>query len=86
VLSRARNLTTDRTEITGPRPAGRSNVTAILIVISSAVGLNSVQNLFPMHRHIPRRIYANPNLIAFNPQHRDSDIVSDDQGFPHSSG
>jgi len=85
VLSRARNLTTDRTEGTDPRPADRSDVNALLIVMSNAVGLNSVQNFFSVHRHIPRRVYANANLIAFDPQHRDGDIVPDDEGFTHSS-
>jgi hypothetical protein len=84
VLSRARNLTTDRTRVRVPLPADRSDVTTLLIVISDAVGLNSVQNFFSVYRHIPRRVYANANLIAFYPQHRDGDIVPDDKGFTHS--
>jgi hypothetical protein len=38
-----------------------------------------------MHRHILRRIYAKPYLIAFDTQHRHRNIIPDHHGFTDSS-
>jgi TonB family protein len=44
---------------------------------------NSVENFFPMHLHVLRRIDSNSNLIALHSHHRHGDILANHQRFAY---
>jgi len=45
----------------------------------------AVENLLAMHGYLFRCLHANANLIAFDPEHGNSDIVAYHQGLTHSA-
>src|SRR3546814_15443883 len=38
-----------------------------------------------MNSDVTRRLYTDSHLVAFDPEHRDDDIIADHHGFTHTS-
>jgi len=49
------------------------------------LALNAVENLLAVHRHVLRRLDANPDLIAFDTQDGNVDVIANLQGLANSS-
>jgi hypothetical protein len=52
---------------------------AVLLALRHFLDFNSVVDLFPMHRHILRRIDPNSHLVSVHSHHRDGDLRPDHQ-------
>ena len=52
----------------------------------SRLALDTLVYFFAMHADFAWRFDAQPNLVALNTQHRDIDIVANNDGFADSPG
>ena len=56
-----------------------------LIGVSRCCLFDAIENFLSVHRDFLWRLHAYPNLIPLDAQHGDGDVVSNHQGFTHSS-
>src|SRR5580658_778074 len=78
-----------RTRNQSPRKTAAANSGCSVLsrrIALSLLGVDSLEDLFPVHGDILRRIHTDTNLVAFYAQYSDCDFGTDHEGFVGAAG